>query len=366
MKRFFRFAAVGASGIVVNQGLLWLFTEIAGLFYLVSAAIGIETSIITNFILNDKWTFRDRSGRKGMLRRGAKFNAVSVAGLAINVSVLYLFTESFGVYYLISNLLGIGAAFLWNYFVNLGWTWRHDESPGRTRKIGMVSIVIPTYNEKENIQKLIPMIFEALRKNRIRGEVIVVDDNSPDGTARAAEALRKRFPVRVVRRKGKLGLSSAVIEGFRIARGDALGVMDADLSHPTEALPDMVRGLERYDMTVGSRHVPGGGTEKWPLHRRAISKAAIMMARPLTSLKDTTSGYFMIRREVLEGTELNPRGFKICLEVAVKSGARIKEVPILFRDRAHGESKLGGNVMWDYIIHLKDLYGFRIKSKLRE
>ncbi|UCD07229.1 MAG: hypothetical protein JSW41_05395 [Candidatus Aenigmatarchaeota archaeon] len=90
------------------------------------------------------------------------------------------------------------------------------------------------------------------------------------------------------------------------------------------------------------------------------------MAKPLTPLKDTTSGYFMIRREVLEGPELNPRGFKICLEIAVKSGAKIKEVPIIFRDRAAGESKLGGNVMWEYILHLKDLYKFKIKKKLRE
>lgn len=367
MNRILRFATVGASGIVVNQGLLWFFTEVAGLYYLLSSAIGIETSIITNFILNDKWTFRDRSeGRGGMLRRGIKFNTVSVAGLLINVSVLYLCTEFLGIYYLLSNLVGILAAFLWNYFVNLGWTWRVEKEPGKPRKIGMVSIIIPTYNEKENIQEMIPMIFRALRKGRIRGEVIVVDDNSPDGTAKAAEGMRRKFPVRVVRRKGKLGLSSAVIEGFRVAKGDALGVMDADLSHPAEALPEMVRGLEEYDMTVGSRHVSGGGIEGWPLRRRIISKFAILLARPLTPLNDTTSGYFMVRRELLVGLKLNPRGFKICLEIAVKSGARIREVPIVFRDRASGESKLGGSVMWDYLLHLKDLYKFKLMSKLRE
>ena len=367
MKRFLKFATVGASGIIVNQGLLWFFTEVAGLYYLLSSAIGIETSIITNFILNEKWTFRDRSkGKKGMLRRGAKFNTVSVAGLLINISVLYFCTEFLGIYYLLSNLFGIFAAFLWNYFVNLGWTWRADKEPGKTRKIRMVSIIIPTYNEKENIRKLIPTIFRVLRKSRIRGEVIVVDDNSPDGTAKAAEVLGKRFPVRVVRRKGKLGLSSAVIEGFRIAKGDAMGIMDADLSHPTDVLPEMVRGLEEYEMTVGSRHVSGGGIEGWPLRRKIISKFAILLARPLTPINDTTSGYFMVRREILDGLKLNPRGFKICLEIAVKSGARIREVPIVFRDRTSGESKLGGNVMWEYLLHLKDLYKFRIKKKMHE
>ncbi|UCD07228.1 MAG: glycosyltransferase, partial [Candidatus Aenigmatarchaeota archaeon] len=92
----------------------------------------------------------------------------------------------------------------------------------------------------------------------IKAEVIVVDDNSPDGTAKASEQLGNKFPVRVVKRKGKLGLSSAVIEGFKVAKGDALGVMDADLSHPVEVLPDMVKNLENYEMTVGSRHVKCG------------------------------------------------------------------------------------------------------------
>jgi len=367
MKRFLKFATVGASGVFVNEGLLWFFTEIVGFFYLVSSAIGIEVSIITNFILNEFWTFRDRSrGKKGIFRRGVKFNVVSVAGLVINIGVLFFCTAFLGIYYLISNLIGIGCAFLWNYFVNLGWTWKAEEERKKARKIGMVSIVIPTYNEKENIQKLIPMIFQALRKNRIKGEVIVVDDNSPDRTGKAAESLGKKFPVRVVHRKGKLGLSSAVLEGFKAARGDALGVMDADLSHPVEALPEMVKNLESFEMVVGSRHVPGGGIENWPLSRRMISKFAILLAKPLTSLKDTTSGYFMIRREILKGTDLNPRGFKICLEIAVKSGAKLKEIPIIFRDRAAGESKLGGNVMWDYIMHLKDLYKFKAMRKLHE
>jgi len=173
--------------------------------------------------------------------------------------------------------------------------------------------------------------------------------------------------VKVLHRKGKLGLSSAVLEGFKVARGDALGVMDADLSHPAEALPRMVKSLEQgFEMVVGSRYVPGGGIENWPLNRRMLSKFAILLAKPLTSLKDTTSGYFITRREMIEGLDLNPRGFKICLEIAVKSNAKLKEIPITFRDRATGESKLGGNIMWEYLLHLKDLYCFKIKSKLHE
>lgn len=365
MKRFLKFICVGASGIVVNQGLLWFFTEIIGFYYLISAAIAIETSIVTNFILNEKWTFRDRSkGKKGMFRRGIKFNTVSVAGLVINISVLFFCTEALGIYYLISNLIGIVAAFLWNYFVNLGWTWKEEIRPAATRKVRMVSMITPTYNERENIKKLIPMIVHTLRKAGIRCEVVVVDDNSPDGTAEAAREMGRKFPVRVIKRKGKLGLSSAVIEGFRTARGDVLGVIDADLQHPVDVLPEMVKAIGRYEMVVGSRHVPGGGSEDWPLRRRLISRIAILMAKPVTKLRDTTSGYFMVRRDALERAGLNPKGFKICLEVAVKSGATLKEVPIIFRKRESGKSKLGGDVAWDYILHLKDLYRYRLGRML--
>lgn len=367
MRRLFKFMTVGLIGLLVNEVLLYFFTEYVGLFYLVSAMIGVEIAIINNFIINDKWTFIDRTrGKRGMFRRGIKFNIVSLAGVAINLVVLYIFVTFFSIHYLISNLIGIGFAFSAKYFVNLDWTWKPDEKPGERRKVDMLSLVIPTYNEKENVQELIPKVFQTMRKNNIRGEVIVVDDNSPDGTGGAAEHLKKAYPVSVIHREGKLGLSSAVLEGFKIAKGDVLGVMDADLSHPTDALPDMMKNLEECEMTVGSRYIPGGGIEDWPLYRKAQSKVAMLFARPITSLRDTNSGYFMLRRELIEGVDLNPRGFKIALEIAVKSGARLKEVPILFKDRMTGESKLGGNVVWEYVLQLKDLYKFKIMKKLRE
>jgi dolichol-phosphate mannosyltransferase len=121
--RIAKFALVGLSGVLVNEGLLWLFTEIAGLYYLISGAIGIEVSIITNFILNERWTFSDRARGGGMLKRFPKFNLVSIVGLVINMAVLFSLTNFLGVHYLISNLFGILCAFLWNYLVNLRWTW---------------------------------------------------------------------------------------------------------------------------------------------------------------------------------------------------------------------------------------------------
>jgi dolichol-phosphate mannosyltransferase len=124
--RFVKFGLVGLSGVLVNEGLLWLLTVNFGFYYLISAAIAVETAIITNFILNDIWTFRDRRtpGNKALLGRGLKFNLVSLGGLGINVAILWTFTEVVGISYLISNLIGIAGATLWNFIINTLWTWR--------------------------------------------------------------------------------------------------------------------------------------------------------------------------------------------------------------------------------------------------
>lgn len=126
LRRFFKFCVVGLSGVLVNMGLLWLLTEFAGFPYLISAGFSIESSIISNFVLNDYFTFADRRSpkAKSFLNRLLKFNLVSLAGLAINIGVLWLLTEVFGVYYLLSNLCGIAVATLWNYLINTWWTWR--------------------------------------------------------------------------------------------------------------------------------------------------------------------------------------------------------------------------------------------------
>jgi len=372
MRRFIKFCAVGASGVLVNEGLLWLLTEFAGLFYLVSSAIAIEVSIITNFLLNESWTFRDRSPEhKGLFRRGAKFNTVSLGGLAINMSALFFLANS-GVYYLYANLFGIACAVLWNYMVNLKWTWS-DSSFGGFRKPetvssginDTVSVIIPTFNEEENISKIVPQIFDVFRRNSIKGEVVVVDDNSPDRTWETARELGKSFNVKMVRRMNERGLSSAVVEGFSKASGNIIGVMDADLSHPTNALPRMLEPLQSgdTDLVVGSRHVAGGGIRGWPLRRRVISRGATVLARGLTGVKDPVSGFFFFRREVIDGVKLNPTGYKIGLEVIVKGRHRkVKEVPYVFRDRETGKSKMDTKEILKYLVHLAKLYGYRVKG----
>ncbi len=218
----------------------------------------------------------------------------------------------------------------------------------------MLSIIIPTFNEKENIEKLIPQVFGQLLAANMEGEVIVVDDNSPDGTADAAEAFSERFNVRVVRRPGKMGLSTAVLEGFRQSNSPFLCVMDADHSHNPEAIPRMFKVLMRQgaDVVIGSRHVPGGSIVGWPFHRKLVSKGAKLLARPITNVKDPLSGFFMVKREALEGVELNPRGYKILLEILAKGNIhRVEEVPINFRNRRHGKSKLRKGEFWNYLRH---------------
>jgi len=223
----------------------------------------------------------------------------------------------------------------------------------------MLSIIVPTYNERENIKELAERIFSGLKDAGIEGELVIVDDNSPDGTAQAAESLGGTFDIKVIRREGKLGLSSAVIEGFECATYDILAVMDADLSHPPEALPKMYYFIDsgEAEIVIGSRFVSGGGSKNWPWYRRLVSFVARFLARPLTKVRDLTSGYFMIKRSVIEGVKLNPIGFKICLEILAKGKYdRVKEIPIQFSDRGHGKSKLSIRQIIEYLKQLFLLY----------
>ena len=195
----------------------------------------------------------------------------------------------------------------------------------------MISIIIPTFNEADNIKLIVPRLSKVLNDEGISSEIIVVDDNSPDGTADTAMELAERYPVKVHIRKG-----------FELAAGDICVVMDADLSHPVEQVPAMIKPIldDKCDATVGSRSVVGGGYQSFPIHRKITSKVAGMMAKGVTSLSDPTSGFMAIRKSVIDGIEIDPLGWKIVLEVIVKTDPRIVEIPIIFTDRKQGESKL--------------------------
>jgi len=225
-----------------------------------------------------------------------------------------------------------------------------------------LSIIVPTYNERENIKPLIERIGETLRQGDY--EILVVDDNSPDGTAGVAESLSKDYPVRIIHRPGKLGLASAVVEGIGKAEGDIVGVIDADLQHPPELVAQLVEAVvEGNDIAIASRYVQGGGIENWSLLRKIASKGAILLARPLTKAHDPTSGCFFLNKEVVMGTEFKPAGFKILLEILVKGKyERIKEVPYTFRERGKGKSKLGLMEYARYLKLLYSLYLVRLKA----
>jgi dolichol-phosphate mannosyltransferase len=217
-----------------------------------------------------------------------------------------------------------------------------------------ISLVVPTYNERDRLPELVAAIFGVLNAHDVNGEVIVVDDNSPDGTGDLAQALSQTYPIQLVRRPGKLGLGTAVVAGFAVARGQILGVLDADLSHPPALLPEMLKALDGgADFVVGSRYVPGGGTRGWSASRIVMSRLACWLARPLTDVRDATSGFFLVRRHVVEHIQIKAGGFKICLEFLVRGRARsIAEIPYVFVGRTAGQSKMN---LWEALGYLKQL-----------
>ncbi|MGI0132162.1 MAG: polyprenol monophosphomannose synthase [Thermoplasmata archaeon] len=226
-----------------------------------------------------------------------------------------------------------------------------------------VSVVLPTFNERESIALLSPRLTGALAP--YASEVLVVDDASPDGTADAVEALRPPGLYRVLRRPGRLGLASAVLEGVARARGRAVVVMDADGSHPPEAVPALVGPVldGRYQFVLASRNVPGAYAPGLTGSRRVISLAASLLARPLTHVRDPMSGFFAFDRSVVEGHALRPVGYKIALEILVRCRpSPVLEVPYHFAPRLAGESKLNGAEMRGYLRHLSRLYGWRLAT----
>jgi len=231
-----------------------------------------------------------------------------------------------------------------------------------------LSIVIPTYNERERLEDVVAAVTEALAASRIDGEIVVVDDNSPDGTGRIADALSVRYPVRAVHRPGKLGLGSAVIDGFAAASGRALGAMDADMSHPPGIVPALfhVRDALDVDIVVGSRYVPGGAWRNWPFPRVVMSRVACALARPLTPVRDAMSGLFVVRREAVEGVRIAAAGFKIGLELLLRSRIEsVAEVPYEFADRVGGQSKMSAREAVNFLFQLRALYSWKFITDRR-
>jgi dolichol-phosphate mannosyltransferase len=224
-----------------------------------------------------------------------------------------------------------------------------------------LSLIVPTYNERGNVTRLIQQLTELLAP-RIGSdfELIIVDDGSPDGTAAAVRAACTQFPqLKLIERTSERGLASAVVAGWKSASGDILGVIDADLQHPPEVILDLLKAIEQgADLAVASRHVPGGGVTDWSLSRRIVSRAGqlagiLLLPGVVRRVSDPMSGYFLVRRSAVNLDALKPLGYKILIEILARASInRITEVGYLFREREKGGSKLGWEQYRDYLTHL--------------
>jgi dolichol-phosphate mannosyltransferase len=224
-----------------------------------------------------------------------------------------------------------------------------------------LSIVVPTFNESRNVEKLVAELTDALRE--FRWEVIFVDDDSADGTAAVVRTLgTSDSRVRCVQRIGRRGLSTACIEGMLASSAPLLAVMDGDLQHDPKVLPEMVRLLRttEAEIVVASRYVDGGDIGEWPRGRATMSRLATRLSHIVvpTTLKDPMSGFFMLRRSLLDGVvrNLSGLGFKILLDIfaSAKRPVAFKEIPFVFRARVSGESKLGSQAVWEYLMLVAD------------
>ncbi len=231
-----------------------------------------------------------------------------------------------------------------------------------------ISVIVPTYQEAENLPQLTRLLDQALTDADLDAELIIADDDSRDDTATLCHRLNPelKLSLRLLTRTGKRSLSFAVIDGIALAQGEFLVVMDADLSHPPEKVPQLVAVLKRgeADFVIGSRYVADGKLDHhWGMLRRFNSYVATLIARPLVPISDPMSGFFALRKSDMPRREmLFPIGYKIGLEIAVKGNfppERMRELPIYFRDRKHGESKLALREQINYVRHLRRLYHYR-------
>ena len=242
------------------------------------------------------------------------------------------------------------------------------QSAAEMHKNTQISIIIPTYNESQNIINILKSIGENIPKN-ILTQAIVVDDNSPDGTGKIVEDYFNNvkkiagYTIDVIHRKAKNGLSSAILNGIQQAKGETIVVMDSDLSHPANIIPKMIETLKQSqcDIVVASRYVTGGAVNGWSIKRKIVSKIATVIAKKGLSIdtKDPMSGFFAFKKQVIEGLKFDAIGYKMLLEILVKTkGVDVKEIPYTFTDRQLGSSKLGIFTIFNYLRSVWKLYRF--------
>ena len=225
----------------------------------------------------------------------------------------------------------------------------------------MLSLIVPTYNERQNIKPLVARTGKTLAATGEPFELIIVDDNSPDGTAGEVRRLQPERPwLKLLVREDERDLSTAVLAGWKMAQGEILGAMDGDLQHPPEVLLQLLEAMReaRGEIVVASRNVEHGSVSDWKFRRRIISWTATLLAvvllpAKIRRVKDPMSGFFLLRRAVVDGRALKPLGYKILLEVLARGKyEKAVEVPYVFEERARGGSKISLVQVWRYLVHL--------------
>jgi len=242
------------------------------------------------------------------------------------------------------------------------------------QKTPQISIILPTYNESQNIVDILELIGKNIPKG-ISTETIVVDDNSPDGTGKIVEEYISEIKkiaentIDVIHRKAKNGLSSAILNGIQSAKGETIIVMDSDFSHPPQILPKMIEAFKKYqcDLVVASRYITGGGIQGWTTKRKLMSKVATLIATKGLGVKtkDPMSGFFAFKKNIIKELNFDAIGYKLLLEIIVKTkGVKIKEIPYTFENRKFGSSKLDSSTIIDYFKSVWKLYkNGKIKTK---
>jgi len=227
-----------------------------------------------------------------------------------------------------------------------------------------ISIVIPTLKERDNLAILIPQLNQNLSNERLDFEIIIVDDNSQDGTKELIEIFKNgEIPITLIERKTAPDFTASVLDGFSHTKGTIIVLMDGDMSHPPMIIVELLKPIitEKYKISIGSRYIQGGSCLDWSWIRHLMSRGAGLLARGLTNIKDPTSGLIAFRKDCIDLESISPVGWKVALEIAVKARLPIIEIPINFSEREFGKSKLNLKVLKQYLYHLMQLYKWKYR-----
>jgi dolichol-phosphate mannosyltransferase len=354
--QFLRFCVVGASGYGVNFAAfaisLALFSQA-----LIAAGFGFAVAIATNFWLNRRWTFA--SDDRALATQAGRFLTVSLAACLVAGAILQLLIGEAGLPALAAQPVAVVAATPLSFLGSRSWvfatTTPAPAAPTPQRQ--NTWLVVPTYNEADNLEPFVRRVLPELARSAGEHKVLVVDDSSPDGTGAIADRLAAELEaVEVLHRAEKDGLGRAYAAGFEraLAEGAELIMqMDVDFSHDPRHIPALIAGAADADLVIGSRYVEGGGVADWGLARRLLSRGGSWYARTVLGvpIRDLTGGFKCFRRDLLERLEpatFKTAGFGFQVEVtyrALREGARVREVPIRFRDRQAGASKMSSKIV---------------------